>query len=635
MVSMRSLRWLGRASFALRALRAVALVLVSTWALYLALVHALIATPLLQKLLDGQPQKLYIDYGKAWSLFPGRVHVDALRIRVRDPNVDVLIAIDHADASIDLPALLVRQFTVHRVTADGVSVKVRPRLWPDEVKPESWEGAPIIDGLPPIAVRDLVRKPEVTDENYRLFTIDLQEVVASDVREIWLGPYRFHGEIDVTGSFYLRPARKVAIGPAHAEVRNGSIDLANRAFGQNVIGSIDCTVPMYDPRGDDDAEILRHFLFRLQLQSDLEDYSFLQRWLVPRGSIVVWGGRGHASTDVTVEHGVVQSGSWFTLDAKRLEARHPHLGTARADVDVRFAVERTGEGSGAEAHASMVLSRVEVVERFSEHWPLEVPRVELTARTRALDLVRAPFDDVLVAGDVPYAELVDVRVLQPFIGDAAVLGDGKGTAKLHADFDVHASVLDADADFAVERASARLGQVDLGGVIKTSVTKAHVQLDEQRATVQRVTVDLRDVMVNAQKGTPPPPWWGRIIASNVTLDAHAKDRARAQLWAKLKDARPILYVAAAEDKIPGWTKGILKLEGLTASAWLAIGKQHVALEKFEAKGGSFELGGHYRKDGEKKDGELYVGNGTLGVKIPIGGGGSVSPAIGGGPKTAQ
>ena len=133
--------------------------------------------------------------------------------------------------------------------------------------------------------------------------------------------------------------------------------------------------------------------------------------------------------------------------------------------------------------------------------------------------------------------------------------------------------------------------------------------------------------------SPPPPWWGRFEAKEVEFDP---THVIADLTGKMRDARPIVYVFDAKGSLPTWARGLLSLDGLEAGAHFETGPDRIELDDLEAAGGLFEVGGHLREKGGRREGELYVGNGLLGVKIPLDtGAGSAKPAIGGGPKSAQ
>jgi hypothetical protein len=139
--------------------------------------------------------------------------------------------------------------------------------------------------------------------------------------------------------------------------------------------------------------------------------------------------------------------------------------------------------------------------------------------------------------------------------------------------------------------------------------------------------------VRADEEDPPPPWWGRLEAREPVFD---EEHVIAELSAQMKDARPIIYLLAAKEQLPDWTRGFLTMDGLTLGAHFETGPGRKEIDRLEGKGGAWKIGGHVKQIDGNREGELYLGNGTLGVKVPLDSkGGSVKPSIGGGPKESE
>ncbi len=602
----------------------VLFVLGATWLLYIFLANVFIGTPLLRKIVSKEDDVL-MEYGSAWTVWPGRVHVRNFRLRTKNKDMEMMISIDAASASIDLVSVFTKNLLVRDLVANGASVRVRPRYYQDEVDPKVIEGFPPIDGFPEVPLRPMAPRTSGLEEHYTKWTFDLEGVNAQ-LREVWIAAYRFHGDAQLEGGLYLRPARKLALSPTHVEVKSGDLVLQKRLFAVATKGSIDCTVKMHDPRAVDGVELLRYFTMRLRLESDLDDFAFAQRWLEPVTKTVVSGGRGHAKSDVSVLAGVIQDGSRFDLDAKDFAARHPLVS---GDLNSKL---RVGVDKG-ELRATLELDDVHVRRRYAESWPLTAGYVGLVAKSRALDLANKPFDDLLVSLDIPKAVLVDVRALQDLLGPKVFVGKTKAELQLHLDFSVHEVLLQGKTTIAFPDASMIFSGVAMKGDLRADAEVVAFDPKGMRAKFPRLAIDLRNVMV-AANADPPPPWWGHVEMKDGTLEkVDDAPRLKGGLFAKVKDARPITHIFAAKGKMPSWAEGLLSLDGLTATARLEAGGKVIAIEDGKAEGGAFELAGRYRKDEGGPRGELYIGKGPLGVTIGIGKDKGISPSIGGGPKT--
>src|SRR5271163_2091484 len=79
------------------ALRAAALAVLGLAALYLVGINVLLRTHLLRKIVTDGPDKLLLEYRTAYSILPGKVHVDGLRLRGRDDNEEWIVGIDRCN----------------------------------------------------------------------------------------------------------------------------------------------------------------------------------------------------------------------------------------------------------------------------------------------------------------------------------------------------------------------------------------------------------------------------------------------------------------------------------------------------------------------------------------------------------
>ena len=72
----------------------------------------------------------------------------------------------------------------------------------------------MIEGLEPIPLEEEGPDDELPDFRYRLFSVWLEDVKGSDVRQIRIGRWRVEDTAQVAGAFYLKPLREVLVAPA-------------------------------------------------------------------------------------------------------------------------------------------------------------------------------------------------------------------------------------------------------------------------------------------------------------------------------------------------------------------------------------------------------------------------------------
>ena len=74
--------------WASRILRLFVFVVVGGWGLYLVGMNAFVRTRLFRNLISEDPNAILVEYSSAYSVVPGHIHVNALRIRGRDSHVE-------------------------------------------------------------------------------------------------------------------------------------------------------------------------------------------------------------------------------------------------------------------------------------------------------------------------------------------------------------------------------------------------------------------------------------------------------------------------------------------------------------------------------------------------------------------
>jgi hypothetical protein len=97
---------------------------------YLVVANVFLQTRLLRNIvtvsparfaIDGASTDLTLEYSSAYSILPGRVHVEGLRMRGRERSVEWFFALDRADVSISLVDLLRRSFRATTVRSSGLA----------------------------------------------------------------------------------------------------------------------------------------------------------------------------------------------------------------------------------------------------------------------------------------------------------------------------------------------------------------------------------------------------------------------------------------------------------------------------------------------------------------------------------
>ncbi|MGH7285262.1 MAG: hypothetical protein ACRELY_27380, partial [Polyangiaceae bacterium] len=128
--------------------------LASFLVLFMIASNVMLRTHAFRDLMAFDPESLTIDYDSAYSWFPGRVHVENLRVRGSDSHRQWLVTVARADTFMNPFAFARRRFSASHATAEGVTVRERERYLPEQITPELLAALPKIPGFadPPLAM---------------------------------------------------------------------------------------------------------------------------------------------------------------------------------------------------------------------------------------------------------------------------------------------------------------------------------------------------------------------------------------------------------------------------------------------------------------------------------------------------
>src|SRR5438128_6535561 len=96
---------------------------------YPVLVNVLLAVGGVQKMFEDT-DTVKVDFRRAWSFWPGRVHVEDVRVTMQDRNVQFVLTMPSVDVTVRLAELAHRTFHATRVRGSGLVFRFRHRIEP-------------------------------------------------------------------------------------------------------------------------------------------------------------------------------------------------------------------------------------------------------------------------------------------------------------------------------------------------------------------------------------------------------------------------------------------------------------------------------------------------------------------------
>jgi hypothetical protein len=600
-------------------------------------VNLLLRTGGLEALLNTHPDHILIRYDRASTLWWGRVHVEGLEVRARDAHVEWQLRIDSADAGISLFALLSRRLHVTWLRGDGVAFRLRPRLVASEATADRIASIPKIVGFsdPP-----LLDPPGVANPGGKGFIIDLDGIVASHVREVWIDRVRVAGDLHIRGGFQLGPDGRLELSPSHLDVANAELSAGGDPILTNLDGELDAQIDATDLHSVKHTEILRSVTSSSTFHGRAHGPRFLRHFFdgslpgVPCGEptcpgvkplpVEFDGGDGDFEGTLRVDHGIVRPPSHTHLALRGIHAGFAgwtlsfnvradstvvdddagtsgRLDTELADVAFAKGTEEGAGGKGAEAESA-----------------LTIERVGCSAAVLETDLAKPP-EDATFDCDVHAARARDLRTLFRPLASSHFSIDG-GEATLSAKVKGSTKWLTAQADLASSVA------LHVEGAPLRSTVNGRV---ETKARFETREIDLDGTRLELLApaiagGAPASDWRGEVGFTPARIHL-APSSFDAVVTLRASDGRPFLalYRSMRETSTP--VRAALSIlpdpliESMTAgmhgTAHLRVTRDGVGLHGLAVDGAAVLARAELDVEGGSKNGGIYFKAGPVAAGV--------------------
>jgi hypothetical protein len=619
---------------------------------YLVGMNLFLAPALFEMAVDRDPRTLDVHFERGWSLRPGRIHARGLSIRSRDGSVEWLLRIRDVQFDVSFRALAQKRFEVAHVHGVGGSFRLRNRLDAWEVSPARLAGLPPIEGYPAVPVRPYTQcsANEWSDAHYHLWTIQLEDVHAEAVKELWINRYRLDGDTSTTGRFYLKPVRAVEVGPLHTEIRGSRLSVGGASWVEGLDGTADFELPRFDPRVTGGRALLHEMSAGVETHGVVPDVGLLPLPL-PR-DVHVGGALDLRRLGLRLEDGGPRRGS-------HLDAVGPRVVVEQGDHRISSSLAVTGdieqEDDRLAFHAVAGGVRVERAGRTL----VAAPRVDVGGTSGHPDVDHG-VEGLHVTAESADIELPDVRVLASYIPPSAKVtlvsgraraaawaeawpddGRAAGRASMQAeDLDVRVGDMHASGGIAANASLAsfdwRTGAIERPEASATVTARVETAPTRDPTRKKDFAADVRAVALT--RGYSPEDRTIDVSGSGVTLrnmvvagEPAASSHGDAWLTeATLRIDQPLLegvasvdvtdatpLIASVRDHVPAPFRSLMNLPRLLASARLTVDARRVELREMEAHGGSLAVHGLFAAGRGDRLGAFVVEGGPVSVGVGV------------------
>jgi len=565
----------------------LALALIAVEALYVAGATVFLRTALFDRVINGNPNSIFVKTQAAYSLFPGWVQVEQVQVRGQDSNVQWLVQVDNARLWISLPDLLLhKSFHVTHLNAKSGLFDIRARSLTPNSPNEDLQELPPIPGLGPetlLKSRALAEKQANDLQDLRdriqhkgesgLKQVKIEDIHIPGFRQIWIGAYRFDGRVGVSGNFTLAPGHQLVIPQGRLEVQSGNLTRLDQSVLQKLSGVIDAGIGDFQIKQDHGLDIFKTVSAKITLRGGLDSLDPLSFMIKNQDWFELERTSGAFSVDASVRNGVLEAGTTANLVANPFLASFSHFSVEGAAL-VGFRISDAGLGifefGVPEYRIFSSKSQATIIAGHALTIALDSPDLEVTHLYRR----------VKARVRLPDARITQFDFLNRWIPRSSGIAVKKGSGNVSAEFavsnDSHIATSPGWVIVNTDQVLLKKGEHDLVGRARVLARVTQVVHESSRLKELRITGSEVHVFGSLADGSKAwktdikvadgyvRPDQDPVIAAKVTLD--------------LPDVSPFLSEFGAQSGLAKVAQNLLEAGRFKGSTDLQLGENWFDLD---------------------------------------------------------
>jgi hypothetical protein len=593
-----------------RLLRWAAVALIAFEVIYVVAANAILRTHSLDKWVTGATEGLFLEIESGWTVWPGRVHVKGAELHFEDYNVQFLVSLEEGTIDIALWQLPTKTFHLTRVRASGVRYLFRHKVESAEGLERRLALYPKIPGYkdPPLFVGE--NTPPLTDEEYDLWTIELDDVDAT-AKELWFLEYRFTGKARATGAFRLEPERDAQTDLCKLTL-DGTLKTGEQTVATTLKGWLHAQLDRHDPRVVEGAAVFNKISINTKLDAQIPDLRFTELYRSPDG-VELSGGTGAMHIRAQLEHGAWMDNTAVHYETESIAvAQKPLRVVGPLELDAKI-VEG---GPDATLELEATTPRLRLLARGAPD-KLEQPRARAVRAVLGTSAsLTKPFELRSMKAKLAL-EVPELAWLNTALEEDRLFTHGSGVA----DVDVRWSKGKlGGGTVALTTKQARFGLGD--NVLQVSGTAdATLSYDGEtkRGQVNELEVELPEVAVSHEQDWKPLPGGLTARSERLTWQGEPPRNVQGRFTVNAKSIDPFLPFVISSSILRGIAKWLIDLGETHAVVELNRSPSALELRLEEARSGELTAFGVYRSERDVKDpcGRFLVHDPKLGVGIEL------------------
>ena len=569
-----------------------------------------------------KPEKFYIDWENAWTLYPFRFHFRNASGNGQSRNQQWEFEVTDVAASIDALPLFFKRIWIDRVRLGDATYRQRPRLKADK------DYSKLIGFYPPISGREITAADTAPRNKKRPWHIDIEDIRLDGEYTYWvqLLKGRAHGtlraDLDVVtrgGLFSIR------VPQVDLQMERHDFGETAELFRHGAIKGEMAFTP-FVPRENKGRKILNYLLIDADLAVGVNNFEFIEP-LISRFRELRIDGTGLAQGHLRMEKGKVLAGTDIGVDAENLHvnlvshdiggdgalriAAGPDAGDS-LDLRVSFDNMVVGQVGGS---PSLLTGQGLVLD-------VTTGNDLLAAEGGVAGAAKAGLGDKLKQGElqltIPAAAVADMSVFNHYIPPGAPLSFTSGTAILEADISLGQDEAEGFLRLKATDMQALVDEQSIRADFSADIEVVDGALGDMAMDISGSELRLDNVRVSGEDESFNQKNWAttlKLTKAETVLSNPFRLKAEADLH--MTDSRPIVAMLGNQKKSPGWVKKMLTIEDVNGAVVLDFTNPRLVIPSATVDSDKIELGAKAVIDRDLRSGVIYARYKKLDIVVKI------------------
>ncbi len=586
----------------------VALAIATLYFLYFGVANLLLVSGVLERMMSKNPIKNRTSWESAWTFIPGHVEVRGFAMTGQTVRNQFLLKIEKGAVVVRLLDLARFRFHATEVQASGLSYKMRRQHIEGGPAPPGRRFEPIIRGMPEFRPELELLKPK---KRRFPWVIDLDNVVAENVHEIWMAAYRLVSDGRLVGDMEFELGGELDIPRFALELPSSEVFTGTTKVGEELEIRMTGLMGPCPVRGRRLLDLLIDIETDFTMTGQVADFGFLNLFFGNLPWFSLHGG-GQLVADVNMLRGTVSDGS-------TIEFSSPRLSVALADLEIGGQAEVKMQVDGKhEATLDAMISGIGTGVAADSAQKTKPMSLAVVATASIKDVTHA-FSDLYVTLDLPECDIPDLADFNRLIPKEAAINflpDSKAMAKAH--LELTESSGGGELMIVGENIGVDINDLLIAGDLSLDLVLDSIDPTEAEFDIAGTSLRIDSVEIVGGSEKIDADWWLKVGLNEAILDLNKPVTINSDVEIAMRDSLPLIVAFAPPDK-RHLLATLLMIRDLNAQADIHLNQRMFELKNIEISGtglGGSLLGGggstvHVASDG------IVFGEGFKGLQLEM------------------